>query len=141
MIVANTTAQERPAAVYRLFDEARTLLYIGSAYDPEERCKDHRGQPWWSDVVRRTDELHPSRQDAYLAEMEAIARERPRHNVNGTPQYAEECRHRAATDPQHQARVRAGSAAANGASREVVEAILRGDLKSWGPRTGPVAFP
>jgi hypothetical protein len=76
-----------PAAVYRPWDAEGGLLYIGSAYDPEERCKGHRDKPWWPEVTRRTEEWKDSRGAAYTAELEAIALERPRHNVIGTREY------------------------------------------------------
>ncbi|MER7835305.1 GIY-YIG nuclease family protein [Streptomyces sp. NPDC096040] len=133
-----TTA--RRAAVYRLWAADGSLLYVGSSYDPEERCKRHRSAPWWPLVARRTDDWRSSRAHAYHAESAAIMDEGPAHNVMGSTAHQEECRRRARQDPAHQARVRAGSAAANGAPREVVDAILRGDLKSWGPRSGPVPF-
>lgn len=67
------TQPSRRAAVYRLFAADGALLYIGSAFDPEERCKAHAGTPWWSTVTRRTEEWHPTRGRAYSAEMGAIA--------------------------------------------------------------------
>ncbi|MPY31318.1 GIY-YIG nuclease family protein [Streptomyces adustus] len=76
-----------PAAVYRLWDAAGNLLYVGSAFDPEKRCHGHRDRPWWPEVARRTEEWKESRGAAYTAELEAIAMERPRHNVMGTPEY------------------------------------------------------
>lgn len=76
-----------PAAVYRLWDAEGQLLYVGSSYDPEERCKAHRDQPWWPEVARRTEEWKEHRGAAYIAESEAIATERPRHNVMGMPGY------------------------------------------------------
>lgn len=138
--MVTTEETGRPAYVYRLYDGSGSLLYIGSAYDPDERCKAHHGAAWWPDVDTRSDEPRASRQDAYAAEMAGISTERPRYNVNGTARYADECRRRAREEPSHRARIRAGSAAANGAPRQVVEAILQGSLKSWGPRMGPVPF-
>jgi len=138
--VANSTEQARPAAVYRLWAADGTLLYVGSAYDPEERCRRHHGQPWWPLVARRTDEWRPSRAHAYHAEMAAIEGEAPAHNVMGSAAYREECRRRAREDPMHRARIMAGVAAAGGAPRGVVDAILRGEVKSYGRRTGVVLF-
>lgn len=134
----NTPA--RGAAVYRLRGDAGELLYIGSAYDPEQRCRAHEAEPWWPQVAARDDEWHPTRGHAYHAEMVAIGTDGPEFNVMGTPAYREECSRRAHEDPAHRARIRAGSAAANGAPREIVQAILRGDLKSYGRRSGPVHF-
>jgi predicted GIY-YIG superfamily endonuclease len=76
-----------PAAVYRLWDAEGNLLYIGSAFDPEERCKSHRQKPWWSEVARRTEQWFSARGTAYAEEMKAIRAERPKHNQMGTPGY------------------------------------------------------
>ncbi|MFZ4266556.1 GIY-YIG nuclease family protein [Streptomyces arboris] len=81
------TPEERPAAVYRLWAADGTLLYIGSAYNPEERSKAHHHKSWGSLVARRTDEWHLTREDAFEAEARAIGRERPAHNVIGTPRH------------------------------------------------------
>ncbi|MGY5033279.1 GIY-YIG nuclease family protein [Streptomyces sp. 900116325] len=50
------TQPSRRAAVYRLYDAADALLYVGSAYDPEERCKAHHDKPWWPKVTRRAEQ-------------------------------------------------------------------------------------
>lgn len=73
--------------MYRFYDAEDTLLYIGSAYDPDHRCKSHRKQPWWPEAVRRTEEWHPSRGHAYTVELAAIAKEGSKYNVMGTPTY------------------------------------------------------
>ncbi|WNI19200.1 hypothetical protein [Actinacidiphila sp. ITFR-21] len=88
MIPTSTTSPSketsRRAAVYRLYNEAGALLYIGSAYDPDHRCKSHHVKPWWPQVAQRVDEWHPSREAAYVAETEAIATERPgRNRISG----------------------------------------------------------
>lgn len=134
------TDSARRAAVYRLYDSAGALLYIGSAFDPEKRCQAHRRKPWWRQVAQRVDEWHATRVHAYTAEMAAISIERSAYNVMGTEAYREECRRLALVDPVRRARNAAGSAAANGASREIVDAILRGELRGYGRRTGPVPF-
>lgn len=85
--VSNDTQTERQAAVYRLYGADGSLLYVGSSYNPERRYRDHYRKPWWPLVVRRVEEWHPSKDDAYAAEMKAIAAERPVHNHMGTPQY------------------------------------------------------
>jgi hypothetical protein len=78
---------ERPAAVYRLWAEGGTLLYIGSSYTPEERAKAHKHTAWGHLIARRTDEWHPTRWRAYDEEARAIAAEDPVHNVVGTPRH------------------------------------------------------
>lgn len=80
--------EPRQAAVYRLYAANDTLLYIGSAYDPDHRCKAHRSKQWWPQVARREDEWHYGRRAAYLAEMRALGSEGPQHNDFGTPGYA-----------------------------------------------------
>ena len=80
-----TQLTSRPAAVYRLYDEAGTLLYIGSAYDPAKRSRAHRDKPWWPLVVRREDEWHPTREAAYIAETEAIEEGTPPGNKISGP--------------------------------------------------------
>lgn len=95
MTVSNWLEQHRqenprwyePAAVYRLWDVEGNLLYIGSAFDPEERCKSHQKKPWWSEVARRTEQWFSARGTAYAEEMKAIRMERPKHNQMGTPGY------------------------------------------------------
>lgn len=84
------TTQERasrPAAVYRLYAADGTLLYIGSAYDPDRRCKSHHGKHWWPLVARRTVEWQGNRSRAYTAEAAAIKAERPVHNLMCKPGY------------------------------------------------------
>lgn len=91
MSVVQETNRDRrwrePAAVYRLWDASGVLLYIGSAYEPEVRCKEHRKKPWWSEVASRTEEWHSNRGTAYTEELKAIAVERSKYNEMGTPGY------------------------------------------------------
>lgn len=95
MTVSNWLDQHRqdnprwyePAAVYRLWDAEGNLLYIGSAYDPEHRCKEHRKKPWWPEVASRTEQWFSARGTAYAEEMKAIRTERPKHNQMGTTGY------------------------------------------------------
>ncbi|MGA5340451.1 hypothetical protein ACPCK3_15010 [Streptomyces griseoincarnatus] len=72
--------------------------------------------------------------------MAVIEAEAPTHNIMGTAAYREECRRRARENWRHRARIMAGVAAAAGAPRTVVDAILRGDVKSYNSRTGPIPF-
>lgn len=76
-----------PAAVYRLWDTDGNLLYIGSAYDPDHRCKSHQKKPWWPEVASRTEEWHSNRGTAYVEELKAIAVEQSKYNEMGTPGY------------------------------------------------------
>ncbi|MFF7561939.1 GIY-YIG nuclease family protein [Streptomyces pseudovenezuelae] len=91
-----TTSQGESTALYRLFDSARQLLYVGITSNPEVRWAQHAAEkPWWPDVAWHTLEWRPSREEALAAETAAIVAEAPLHNVAGTP------RQRAATTAFH----------------------------------------
>ena len=69
-------------ALYRFFDEADQLLYIGITLNPGARWKQHRAdKPWWTDVATVTVETHPDRTSVLEAERTAILAEHPLHNV------------------------------------------------------------
>ncbi len=72
-------------AVYRLFDEAGRLLYIGMSGRAGRRFDDHAVKRWWPLVRTITLEWHATHAAARLAEKRAIADERPRYNVAGSP--------------------------------------------------------
>lgn len=70
--------------MYRCFNDAAALIYIGSAERWLRRLTNHRARtPWWSEVaeVRRTH--YRSIFDARAAETKAIAIEQPLHNKRG----------------------------------------------------------
>lgn len=88
MTVPNNPEQApRRAAVYRLWNAGGDLLYIGSAYDPDHRCKSHQKTPWWPEVARRTEEWFDHRGTAYTEELKAIGVEKSKYNQMGTPGY------------------------------------------------------
>jgi len=78
-------------ALYRYFDGAGDLLYVGISIDPDGRLKAHRDnhEPWIPMAARRTVEWLASRPLALKAEEAAIKAERPRynekHNYNDAP--------------------------------------------------------
>lgn len=70
-----------PHKLYRLYDAADALLYVGISRQIEKRLKTHaRHSPWGGDVDRIEIEDYPDRPSAELAEALAIRRENPRHN-------------------------------------------------------------
>jgi predicted GIY-YIG superfamily endonuclease len=73
-----------PHFVYRLFDAAGALLYVGCTHDPKKRLRSHaRKQPWWPEVAR-VDHSHPMPLGAARRlESIAINAENPRYNVAG----------------------------------------------------------
>lgn len=79
---ARVSAVAERTALYRLFDEAGSLLYVGITNDPDVRWTYHaRQKEWWPEVYRRTIEWKPTRAEAEAAEAEAIGSEAPRWNV------------------------------------------------------------
>jgi predicted GIY-YIG superfamily endonuclease len=72
-------------ALYRLFDEAHRLLYVGISHEPEKRVKAHHGRRWWKDVVFFRTEWRDTRFDAAEAERDAIKTESPLYNIAETP--------------------------------------------------------
>lgn len=72
--------------LYRLYDAADALLYVGIAGNPGRRFEQHHAdKPWWGHVARITLEHHPTRAAALRAELDAIRAENPRHNIAGHP--------------------------------------------------------
>lgn len=76
----------RDTALYRLFDNAGALLYVGMAFDPDARCLKHQYEkPWWHEVAHREVEWFADRRLAREAEAKAIKTESPRYNRSGRP--------------------------------------------------------
>lgn len=72
--------------VYRFFDANDRLLYIGSTGDLGQRAYAHRCRStWWPKQVRVEIQDFSSLNAARAAEAEAIAAERPAHNVHHMP--------------------------------------------------------
>jgi hypothetical protein len=72
--------------LYRVFDAAEALLYVGITNDLARRFADHeREQSWWPDVVDCKTEFFPDRTALEIAEVLAIQSEHPRHNIRHTP--------------------------------------------------------
>lgn len=70
--------------LYRLFDSAGDLLYVGITECGEERFKQHsKDKEWWHEVSRRTVTLYATREACANGEAWAIATERPRYNIIG----------------------------------------------------------
>lgn len=68
--------------LYRLYDAADTLLYVGRTNDVRSRFKAHaRRQPWWPEVARSALELRPDLDALIEAERAAILTEHPKYNI------------------------------------------------------------
>jgi hypothetical protein len=72
---------DQPTTLYRFFDAAGQLLYVGITSDLPTRLRTHnRLQNWWRDVVQTTLEHFDSREAARAAELRAIRNEHPCFN-------------------------------------------------------------
>lgn len=68
--------------LYRLFNKADVLLYVGVANRPTERFNSHLSlKRWWSQVARTDLEWHATRRSALMAERAAILDENPLYNL------------------------------------------------------------
>lgn len=72
--------------LYRFYDKAGDLLYVGISLSAAHRASQHRNDKgWWLEVVRMDVEHLPvTRTKALRIELEAIATESPRYNVMGS---------------------------------------------------------
>lgn len=69
-------------ALYRHFDTAGALLYVGISLSAVQRLAQHRHTAHWFDRIARIEiEWHDSREEALAAEIVAITREAPECNV------------------------------------------------------------
>lgn len=75
--------------VYRHFDAAGHLLYVGCTSNPKRReasrLSSGEGAHWVSRVAFTTHEMHESRDAALVAERQAIITERPEFNIKDKP--------------------------------------------------------
>lgn len=68
--------------LYRFFDQAGALLYVGRTCNPGQRFGDHRrSKTWWASVVRIDMEQHADAGALCTAERAAIKTETPLHNI------------------------------------------------------------
>jgi hypothetical protein len=78
-------AAGRPTTLYRFYNDAGELLYVGITHRPQERFSHHRAfSSWWEVAATSRLERFPTRAEAENAERRAILTEVPVHNVAGT---------------------------------------------------------
>lgn len=71
-----------PTCLYRHFDGAGALLYVGISLRPFGRLRTHaRGSHWSRTIVRVELQWFASRKEALIAEARAIHGENPIHNI------------------------------------------------------------
>jgi excinuclease UvrABC nuclease subunit len=70
--------------LYRHFDAAGELLYVGISLNAVYRLSQHKDHSaWFSSISNVTIETFPTRKDALDAETTAIIKEKPKHNIKG----------------------------------------------------------
>lgn len=84
--------EETPAcrtALYRFYDAAGQLLYVGITGDAKARWRQHaKEKEWWPQVAHKRIAWFSSRDEAAVAERLAIVAEAPRFNIDmNTPQF------------------------------------------------------
>jgi predicted GIY-YIG superfamily endonuclease len=68
--------------LYRFYDVAGKLLYVGITSNPRLRFAQHRKlKPWWNDIATREIVHYRSRAELAAAEIKAIKKERPLYNI------------------------------------------------------------
>ena len=73
-------------AVYRYFNEAGRLLYVGVSLSPMQRLIQHRDTTtWFNEVVRIEIKRYPNRDVALAIEIAAIRHEKPLYNKARVP--------------------------------------------------------
>ena len=70
----------RRTCVYRCYDAAERLLYVGISMSLEGRLTKHRRTAWWPEVAEITVQWFDGREAAKAAERAAIRDEAPLHN-------------------------------------------------------------
>jgi hypothetical protein len=82
--LSNPSYPEVMTCVYRLYDAAGRLLYVGVAYDFDLRFYTHSKQKdWWPEVAHKEITWFANRLDALHEEARAIRDEAPIHNERG----------------------------------------------------------
>ncbi|GGQ81138.1 GIY-YIG nuclease family protein [Streptomyces flaveolus] len=82
-LLSDLDRRESPeTAVYRIYDDAGGLLYVGITRDIAARFREHKGDKgWWRTRAHRYVVLwYPSRELAAAEEQEAIRADRPEFN-------------------------------------------------------------
>lgn len=80
----------RPQVLYRMFNRAGDLLYVGITADIGMRFAQHSAtQPWWKSVGRIAVEHHDDRPSVERAERAAIRAEAPLYNRVHRPRETE----------------------------------------------------
>jgi predicted GIY-YIG superfamily endonuclease len=81
--------------LYRHWDAEGNLLYVGVSSRISQRIKEHsKHSKWWLDVASITLEHFETREDVIAAEINAIEKEKPKHNIKHTKKQLKEKKER-----------------------------------------------
>jgi excinuclease UvrABC nuclease subunit len=76
------------SAVYRIYNAANELIYIGMSYEPATRVNvQRREQKWGHEIARYEADWFPDRVASRDAEERLIKELQPRYNVTHTPEH------------------------------------------------------
>ncbi|WIC40283.1 GIY-YIG endonuclease [Gordonia phage Holliday] len=68
--------------LYRFYNRAGVLLYVGITDNPLRRWKEHsKSKPWWPEVSQLTQDWYPDRASVEAAERHFIVNEHPKYNI------------------------------------------------------------
>jgi len=67
--------------LYRFYNKGGELLYVGISLNYVKRLKDHQGQKWIDEAVDLKMQKFKTRDEAIAAELLAIIKENPLHNI------------------------------------------------------------
>lgn len=126
--------RSRPTMLYRAYDAAGVLLYVGITKDVDQRLREHRmTTSWCRDEMARVEiEEYPNRDLAHWAEFHAITIEAPKHNRQAQ---AAEVRSVATKLPEYQHRALREAARQEGCSiPELLSRLITEHLASLSER-------
>jgi hypothetical protein len=128
-----TELETETHGLYRFWDSAGRLLYVGISVNPLSRFDQHRAEkPWWDDIASVTIERYPNRSEVLDAEREAIRSEKPAFNV--THNTSRPTRARAQSAPRGTRRLKFGRKPVRGDSVGFltnIRSFHRGAGKGW----------
>jgi predicted GIY-YIG superfamily endonuclease len=67
--------------LYRFYNKAGTLLYVGITAKPPERFRHHLAKQWWAEVANIAVESYDSYEELVAVERMAIQQEHPLYNL------------------------------------------------------------
>lgn len=80
--MSESSAADRPHTLYRFYDSAERLLYVGTTVNLPVRIQQHQaGKSWWAEVATTRTEHYSDQRSARSAEQAVIESERPRYNL------------------------------------------------------------